>query len=63
MQKKTALLQVIDPITKQHTATLKEQDFGKFYTVVMNFTNNASIGTTAVKSVNSMAEKNNTSSN
>jgi len=43
MQKMTALLQVIDPVTKQHTATMKSSDFNDFYTRVMNFTNNATI--------------------
>jgi len=57
MQKKTALLQVIDPITKQHTATLKQEDFAKFYTVVMNFANNASMGSASVKQVSAMNEK------
>ena len=57
MQKKTALLQVIDPITKQHTATLSEGDFNKFYTIVMNFTNNASMGSTFPDKVNSIGEK------
>ena len=56
MQKRTALLQVIDPITKQHTATLKELDFSRFYTVIMNFTNNASMGVPQVKPVNSVNE-------
>ena len=44
MQKMTALLQVIDPTTKQHTATMKSSGFDDFYTRVMNFTNIASIG-------------------
>ena len=57
MQKKTALLQVIDPITKQHTATVKEGDFDRFYTIVMNFANNASMGTTSGAKVSSVAEK------
>ena len=44
MQNKNALLQVSDPITKQHTATRKVGDFNSFYTVVMHLTNNISIG-------------------
>ena len=45
MQKKTALLQILDPITKQHTANVQgSSKFDQFYTVVMNFTNNASSG-------------------
>jgi len=56
-QMKTALLQVMDPITKQHTATIREDNFNKFYTAVMNFTNNASHGGgSPVKSVNSVKE-------
>ena len=54
MQKKTALLQVIDPITKQHTATLKEENFAKFYTVCMNFANNASMGVPQARTVNAL---------
>ena len=58
IQKRTALLWVIDPITKQHTATLKDLDFARFYAVIMNFTNNASMGVAQVKTVNSVNEKN-----
>ena len=43
-KKKAALLQAIDPITKQHTTTLKGVDFNMRYTVVMKFLNNAIIG-------------------
>ena len=39
-----ALLQVVDPSTKQDTATFTGADFNMFYTVVVNLTNNASIG-------------------
>ena len=64
MQKKTALLQILDPITKQHTATVKEASFNKFYTIVMNFANNASIGgqgagPAAAEKVHRVAEKDN----
>jgi hypothetical protein len=44
VQKKTALLQVLDPITKQHTAHMANDEFSSFYTKAMNFTNNASVG-------------------
>ena len=44
MQKMTASLQVVDPITEQHTATLKSPGFSNLYTRVMNFMNNVSIG-------------------
>ena len=59
MQKKTALLQILDLVTKQHTATLVDAEFNTFYTKVMNFTNNASVGQGGgnIKSIN---EKNDT---
>ena len=44
IQKKTALLQILNPVTKQHTATLVDAEFNVFYAKVMNFTNNASVG-------------------
>jgi hypothetical protein len=40
IQKKTALLQIIDPITRQHTARVKG-GFDEFYVTAMNFANNA----------------------
>ena len=40
IQKKTALLQIIDPITRQRTARVKG-GFDEFYVYVMNFANNA----------------------
>ena len=55
MQKMTALLQIIDPITRQHTATLGMKTFDDFYTKAMMFANtNSTIaagGTEAVKSI------------
>ena len=44
MQKMTALLQIIDPITRQHTATMGLKAFDEFYTKAMLFANtNATI--------------------
>jgi hypothetical protein len=61
MQKKTALIQVMDPVTKQHTATIKEPDFNRYYAAVMSFANNASTGgggaSTSTKAVNSVTKK------
>ena len=44
IQKKTALLQILDPITKQHTATIQRSSFQAFYMEVMTFANNATVG-------------------
>ena len=58
IQKRTALLQILDPITKQHIASVREADFNKFYTMIMNFANNASMGNTIPeKSLNAVTEK------
>ena len=61
MQKKTALLQILDPTTKQHTANVVgSSKFDQFYTAVMNFTNNASSGYGKVsKAVNCVSEPEN----
>ena len=60
-QKKTALLQILDPATKQHIATLADEEFNVFYTKVMNFTNNVSVGQGAgsVKSINERTDHEN----
>ena len=62
MQKKIALLQVIDPITKQHTAAARGTDFSGLFVYIMNFANNASIeggggGAADNKQVNTVKEK------
>ena len=57
MQKKTALLQGIDLETKRHTATLKDNNFQQYYTAVMNFTNNASMGGRTQTTLNSVGKK------
>ena len=44
IQKKTAMLHILDPISKQHMANTKYDDFNDFYTAIMNFANNASTG-------------------
>ena len=40
----TDLFQVLDTIIKQHTATRRCPDLNNFCIMVLNFTNNASIG-------------------
>ena len=47
VQKRTAMLQILDPITKQHMAGASGRSFSEFYTAVMNFANNASSGEAA----------------
>ena len=58
IQKRTALLQIMDPITKQQMASIREDDFAKFFTKIMNFANNASMGVTPVveKNLNAVGE-------
>jgi hypothetical protein len=50
VQKRTAMLQILDPITKQHMAGASGRSFSEFYTAVMNFANNASSGEAASSS-------------
>ena len=59
IQKRTALLlQILDPTTKQHIASVREADFNKFYTMIMNFANNASMGNAVTeKGLNAVTEK------
>ena len=52
IQKKTAMLHILDPISKQHMANTKYDDFNDFYTAIMNFANNASTGTAESRPVN-----------
>ena len=42
IQKVTALLQILDPITKQHTGTCADLKFNQFFIIVMKFTNSSS---------------------
>ena len=42
MQKTTALLQILDLITKQHMCTMKSDNFDELYIWVRNFTNKSS---------------------
>ena len=59
IQKKTALLQIIDPITRQHTARVKG-GFEEFYVTAMNFANNAGVAAglaSAPKAVNAVKDK------
>jgi hypothetical protein len=46
IQKKTALLQIIDPTTRQHTARVKG-NFDEFYAATMNFANTVGVATGA----------------
>ena len=58
IQKKTALLRIIDPITRQHTARLRG-GFNEFYIEVMAFANNAGAGATKdVDKAHAVKEKN-----
>ena len=57
IQKKTALLQILDPITKQHTANIQKRGFQEFYMEVMTFANNATVGMGPTPKVSSL-EKN-----
>jgi hypothetical protein len=47
VQKRTAMLQILDPTTKQHMTGQSGRSFSEFYTSVMNFANNASSGEAA----------------